>query len=501
MVGREQGTALQHVKLLFEVGAIGSLSDRQLLEQFQSRARDAAEAAFAILVERHGPMVIRTCRSVLQDEHAVEDAFQATFLVLVRRARSLWVRDSLGPWLFQVAVRVSASARASEIRRRRLEQRKASQTEISLLDRNCDDLSPLIHQELACLPEQFRAAVVLCCLEGLSHQQAARQLGWPLGTLQSRLARGRDQLRAKLTRRGIAPSGALLAAFLSSESTHAALPAALASSTVRMAVYHASGKAGVAVATASPVILLTQGVLKTMVLQKLKLALTLLLAVAMTVAGAGVWAHQTSQVDSDPQLEHLAPAAPEEESPFSTEVEPDLFFEPEEDEELVETQQTRSGKSDKVIDASLGDGKPDGKRSLGGSGEMIELQMPDGASRVLGVKIHGSRYGTAQAPKESFLIYFMNKDRTRIIHTEMAPYSKFKRGAEEWVEVRFESPLAGLSKSFWIVIDFRAAQTKGVYVSYDTTTGGKYSRIGLPGMPSNAVDFGGDWMIQPIFAE
>ncbi len=189
MVGREQGTALRHFKLLFEAGAIGSLSDRQLLEQFQSRAGDAAEAAFAILVERHGPMVIRTCRSVLQDEHAVEDAFQATFLVLVRRARSLWVRDSLGPWLFHVAVRVSASACASEIRRRRLEQRKASQTEIPVFDRNCDDLSPLIHQELARLPEQFRTAVVLCCLEGLSQQQAATQLGWPLGTLQSRLVR------------------------------------------------------------------------------------------------------------------------------------------------------------------------------------------------------------------------------------------------------------------------------------------------------------------------
>ena len=501
MVGREQGTALRHVKLLFDLGAIGDLSDRQLLEHFQSRAGDAAEAAFAILLERHGPMVIRTCRSVLQDEHAVEDAFQATFLVLVRRARSLWVRDSLGPWLFQVAVRVSASARASEVRRRRLEQRKASQTEIAVFDRNGDDLSPLIHQELARLPDQFRAAVVLCCLEGLSQQQAAKELGWPLGTLQSRLARGREQLRAKLTRRGIAPSAALLAALLSSPSTHAALPAALASSTIRMAVHHVSWKAGVTAATASPVILLTQGVLKTMVLQKLKLALTLFLVVAMTAAGAGVWAHQTSQADSDRQFENPAPAAAEEESLFSTEVEPDLFFEPEEDDELAESQQNGSDKPEKVIDASLGDGQPDGKRSLGGSGEMIELQMPDGASKVLGMKIHGSRYGNAQAPKESFLIYFMNKDRTRILHTEMAPYSKFKRGAEEWVEVRFENPLAGLSKSFWIVVDFRAAQTKGVYVSYDTTTGGKYSRIGLPGMPSNAVNFGGDWMIQAIFAE
>ena len=110
MVGREQGTALRHFKVLFEVGTIGSLSDRQLLEQFQSRAGDAAEAAFAILVERHGPMVIRTCRSVLRDEHAVEDAFQATFLVLVRRGSFALGARLLGPWLFQVAVRVSASA-------------------------------------------------------------------------------------------------------------------------------------------------------------------------------------------------------------------------------------------------------------------------------------------------------------------------------------------------------------------------------------------------------
>ena len=127
--------------------------------------------------------------------------------------------------------------------------------------------------------------------------------------------------------------------------------------------------------------------------------------------------------------------------------------------------------------------------------------MPEGARKLLGVKIHGSRYGQPQPPKESFLIYFMNNDRKRILHTEMAPYSLFKRGPEEWVEVKFETPVAGLPKSFWVVVDFRAAQTKGVYVSYDTTTGGKFSRIGLPGLPSSEVKFGGDWMIQAIFAE
>ncbi len=153
------------------------------------------------------------------------------------------------------------------------------------------------------------------------------------------------------------------------------------------------------------------------------------------------------------------------------------------------------------INEPIGDGKPDGKKSIGGSGEMIELGMPDGATKVTGLKIHGSRYGQPQAPKESFLIYFMNKDRKRILHTEMAPYSLFKRGSESWVEIRFETAITDLPKSFWVVVDFRAAQTKGVYVSYDTTTGGKFSRIGLPGLSSSAVDFGGDWMIKAIFAK
>ena len=131
------------------------------------------------------------------------------------------------------------------------------------------------------------------------------------------------------------------------------------------------------------------------------------------------------------------------------------------DDELDEDQKSEVGESGKAINDPLGDGKPDGKKSIGGSGEMIELGCPTGASKVIGVKIHGSRYGQAQPPKESFLIYFLSKDRKRILHTEMAPYSLFKRGAEAWVEVKFESPVAGLPQVFWLVLDFRAAQTKG----------------------------------------
>ena len=108
---------MRHLQTLFDVGTIGELTDGQLLERFAVRDGEAAEMAFAALVDRHGPMVLRTCRSVLRDPHAAEDAFQATFLVLVRKARGLWVRDSLGPWLHQVASRVASSARAEAARR------------------------------------------------------------------------------------------------------------------------------------------------------------------------------------------------------------------------------------------------------------------------------------------------------------------------------------------------------------------------------------------------
>ena len=216
MVRAEQGVALRQVRALFELGAIGSLTDGQLLEEFRNRDGDRAEPAFRALVERHGPMVFRTCRSVLRDEQAVEDCYQATFLVLVCRARSLWVRDSLGPWLHHVALRVARSARSANFRRRLHEQQKAEQTDAAMIDRMSLDIGPVIHEELERLPEKFRAAVVLCCLEGLSQQQAAGQLGWPLGTLQSRLAR-RARPLAALVRRGLAPSAALFAAALSAE--------------------------------------------------------------------------------------------------------------------------------------------------------------------------------------------------------------------------------------------------------------------------------------------
>jgi hypothetical protein len=142
-----------------------------------------------------------------------------------------------------------------------------------------------------------------------------------------------------------------------------------------------------------------------------------------------------------------------------------------------------------------GDGHAEGKQSLGGSGEMIEFILPRDSGKIGGLKIHGARYGMPQAPDESFLIFFLSQDRKRILHTEMAPYSRFERGPEKWVTVSFDHPIE-LPERFWVALDFRATQRKGVYVSYDTSTGGKHSRIGLPGTSAVETRFGGDWMIE-----
>src|SRR6516164_9218675 len=125
----KDGVVLRQLRTLFNVGAVRELTDGQLLERFATDRGEVAELAFAVLVERHGPMVMRVCRGVLADAHAAQDAFQATFLVLVKRARGLWVRDSIGPWLHQVAYRTASCARTTAARRRRLERRAAVSVE------------------------------------------------------------------------------------------------------------------------------------------------------------------------------------------------------------------------------------------------------------------------------------------------------------------------------------------------------------------------------------
>ena len=236
MASNLSGTALRSIRALFTAGTVGGLTDGQLLERFTSRDGDGAELAFASLVERHGPMVLRVCRTVLRDAHLAEDAFQATFLILALKAGSIRGRDSLTSWLYSVAYNVAATARSSAARRRSHELKAGQTRSLAFTEDARDDLGPVIHEELDRIPERYRAVLVLCCLEGLTQHQAAQQLGWPLGTVQSRLARGRERLRARLARRGLAPSAGVLVLPLSSEAAQVALPATLANSTVRLAL-------------------------------------------------------------------------------------------------------------------------------------------------------------------------------------------------------------------------------------------------------------------------
>src|SRR5262249_1048122 len=197
-------TAARYLRAIFSEGVAAELSDRELLERFACRSGEASELAFAALVARHGLMVLNACRSALRDEHDAQDAFQAAFLVLVHKARSLWLEASIGPWLHAVARRVAAGGRASATIRRTHERRRAELEPRSAGDPGGanDELRAALHEEIGRLPEGYRKAIVLCDLEGLTHEEAARRLGLPVGTVKSRQGRGGERLPGRLIRRG-----------------------------------------------------------------------------------------------------------------------------------------------------------------------------------------------------------------------------------------------------------------------------------------------------------
>jgi len=143
------------------------------------------------------------------------------------------------------------------------------------------------------------------------------------------------------------------------------------------------------------------------------------------------------------------------------------------------------------------DGAPDGKQSITGAGPMITFGAPAG-TKIGAVKIHGSRYGLPKAPDESFLVYILSGDRKRVLHTELVPYSSFERSEQQdWVTIKFKDPVE-VTQRFWVSLDFRAAKTKGVYVSYDSSTAGKNSRVGLPGLAVEETSKKADWMIEAV---
>jgi len=288
----DRGVALRQIGALFRAGSFAGMTDGQLLDQFAARRGEPGELAFAALVERHGPMVLRVCRRVLKDRDAAEDAFQATFLALARGAGGIRSRESVASWLHGAALRVSASARSAGARRREHERRWAARrpTAGDEPGHPGDDLGAAVHEEVGRLPAPYRAAVVLCDLQGLSHDEAARHLGLPIGTIKSRVARGRERLRARLARRGLAPTLGAVGVALARESG-AAVRQGLAEDAVRLAVGWLTGRR-TAWALASTVERLAHLHQRSLLMARLRTMAMGLATVGALAAGANLLAQQ-----------------------------------------------------------------------------------------------------------------------------------------------------------------------------------------------------------------
>src|SRR5258708_4327242 len=270
-----------------------TLPDGQLLARF---AAGQDEAAFAALVRRHGPMVLGVCRRVLRHAEDAEDVFQATFLILARKASSVLKREAIGSWLYRVAYRAAQEARVMRARRRTQERAGDRAPESSVQAAEVQDWRPVLDQELSLLPEKYQAAIVLCDLEARPRKEAARQLGIAEGTLSSRLANGRKLLAARLRRRGVTLAGGGPGAALSEGVLTAQVSGAQVCGTAKAAVLVAVGQVA---AVSPPVAVLMKGVLKTMFIAKLR-TVAGVIALAVLTLGFGSAAYQTVGAQNTP---------------------------------------------------------------------------------------------------------------------------------------------------------------------------------------------------------
>jgi RNA polymerase sigma factor (sigma-70 family) len=318
MVRGRLGSALNDFRRLWDAGTVSGLSDARLLEQFRA---DRDELAFDALMSRHGPLVWSVCRSILNDPHDVEDAFQATFLILVRKAPSLRVGDSLCGWLYRVSFRAAQEARVRRDRRRSRERSVVDRIEAAGdADRARDELLGILSLEIDRLPEKYRLPIVLCGLEGLTRQQAAGQLGWPPGTVATRLARGQDLLHRRMRRR-LGDDAVGLSGWLGGL-VSATVPAACREATTRVAMTLA-GRGWGAAGLGSSAFVLARGVHGAMVQESVRSVVFLALGLALTTWAASGWLrHETGQEPSPADLARRLSFAASAREPVTIQVEP-----------------------------------------------------------------------------------------------------------------------------------------------------------------------------------
>ncbi len=309
MATTKMDTVIRHLRrvMLRQDGA--GWTDGQLLASFIDH-KD--EAAFEALVRRHGPMVFGVCRRLLHNHHDAEDAFQATFLVLARKASSVRPRERVANWLHGVALRTAMKAKAMTAKRRGREKQVTEMPEPEAVQQDqWRDLQPLLDQELNGLPENYRLPILLCDLEGKTIKDAAQQLGWPQGSVAGRLARGRKLLAKRLANRGVTLSAGSLAAVVAQNAVSAAVPTSLMSTTVKAAAVIAAGQAAVARVVPAKVAILMEGVLKTMFMTKLKSLMPVTMAVLAIMVGVGVgllgYGRATGQQKEDNKSDAVTP--------------------------------------------------------------------------------------------------------------------------------------------------------------------------------------------------
>ncbi len=307
--------------LLHEIRKLGvavcaeGQADAALLERFTDE-RD--ETAFTALVRRHGPMVLSVCRRVLRHEADAEDAWQATFLVLARRAASIRKRGSLGSWLHGTAYRIAAHLRQELARRHVREQPAAEVPETSASEVSWREVQEILDEELGRLPEKYRLPIVLCYLEGKTRDEAARELGWGVDTLRGRLERGRERLRGRLARRGVTLSAVLLASLIARDAIGGMIAPTLVATAARAALLTVAGQALTGVVSVRA-IRLAEGVLRAMFATRITIAAVVVLALGF--AGVGLLARQqggdvrgggtvTKNESQDPRLPGLPPGPP-----------------------------------------------------------------------------------------------------------------------------------------------------------------------------------------------
>jgi RNA polymerase sigma factor (sigma-70 family) len=305
MLDRSLQNVIYHLRRAVGHAQPGDVTDAQLLDAFV-RTRD--QTAFELLVWRHAAMVLGACRRLLHDRHEAEDAFQATFLVLVRKAASISKRDSVGCWLHRVACRIARRARIRAVQRpHHTLPAEGLPARDSPDEVQWRDLREVLDEEVERLPEKYRRPFVLCYLEGNTNEQAAHQLGCPMGTLVSWLSRGRERLRNRLARRGVLLSGTLLATLSSSRSADAVPPASLVKALVEAAIPFAAGNAAGLVSART--VAWTEGVLQAMFLTRLKISVAVVLLLALVASGSGLLTRTVVAEPRAPQAERERPRA------------------------------------------------------------------------------------------------------------------------------------------------------------------------------------------------